>query len=87
MGDKGTAIYSGDHLQRAQSNINKKSKKCYECSGKKKKKETIYYNIILDREATRLIINNSKNTDLNEHKVRRLKISPSVSSPNSVDHY
>lgn len=51
------------------------------------KKRTKYYNIILDREATRLIISNSKNTGLNEPRVRRLKISPSVSTPNSVDHY
>lgn len=50
-------------------------------------KRTKYYNIILDREAARLIINNSKNTDLNEPKVKKLKTSPSVSTPNSVDHY
>ena len=62
----------------------KKSKKCYECSGEKRTK---YYNIILDREATRLIVSNSKNIGLNEPRVRRLKISPSVSTPNSVDHY
>ena len=42
---------------------------------------------MLDREATRLIISNSKNMGLNEPKVRRLKTSPSVSTPNSVDHY
>ena len=51
---------------------------------KKNKKETKYYNITLDREATRF--SNSKNTGLNEPKVKRPKTSSSVSTPNSVDH-
>lgn len=50
-----------------------------------KKDKILQYDI--DGEATRLIISNSKNTGLNEPRVRRLKISPSVSTPNSVDHY
>lgn len=50
-----------------------------------KKDKILQYD--LDGEATRLIISNSKNTGLNEPRVRRLKISPSVSTPNSVDHY
>ena len=85
MGDKGTAIYSGDQLQRDQSNKTiKRVKNAMDVQGEKRAK---YYNIILDREAARLIISNSKNTGLNEPKVRRLKTSPSVSTPNSVDHH
>ena len=51
---------------------------------KTKKKQNTTINITLDREATRF--SNSKNTGLNEPKVKRPKTSSSVSTPNSVDH-